>query len=319
MKKTQNTTKFRLHKRNKNRERYDLEALILVEPDLKEFIRPNKYGDDSLDFSSPEAVRLLNKALLHHTYGVDSWEFPKENLCPPIPGRADYIHYVADLLTESNFGNIPKGDKISCLDIGTGASCIYPIIGVAEYGWRFIATDIDVKSLDNAKKIIQSNEMLKNNIGCRIQSNKNNFFKGILTKKDKIDITICNPPFHASIEEAENGTKRKNKNLANKSKDEAVLNFSGLSNELICEGGENQFIQNMILESEQFSKNCLWFTTLVSKQSNLKGIYKTLDEVDAKEIRTIPMGTGNKSTRIVAWSFVSLKEEKEWAKKWGAV
>ncbi len=314
--KKENTTKFRLHKRNKNRERYDLEALIKGMPELANFVIENRYGDETIDFSNPKAVKKLNQALLQDSYGIDFWEFPDENLCPPIPGRADYIHYVADLLTESNFGKIPEGEKITCLDIGTGASCIYPIIGVTEYGWRFIATDNDSKSLEVAKNIIQKNSVLTNQIGCRIQPNKNNIFKGILTKKDKIDMTICNPPFHSSKEEAESGTKRKNKNLANKSPDEKALNFSGLESELIYEGGEKQFIQNMVLESKEFAKNCLWFSTLVSKQSNLKEIYKVLDEVEAKEIRTIPMGTGNKSSRIVAWSFLSLKEEKEWAMKW---
>ena len=315
MKKEQKNTKFRLHKRNKNRERYDLDALIVVEPKLKEHIRPNKYGDDSLDFSSPDAVRLLNKALLHHYYNLEFWEFPKENLCPPIPGRVDYIHYVADLLSEGNFGDVPTGNKVVCLDIGTGASCIYPILGVIEYGWRFVATDIDANSLESAKNIIQNNSVLRNNVGSRIQPNRNNIFKGIITKNDKFDVTICNPPFHASMEDADSGSKRKVKNLSGKYGKKAELNFAGKANELVCEGGENHFIQDMIWESEKFANNCVWFTTLVSKQSNLKGIYLSLEDVRAERVKTIAMGTGNKSTRIVAWSFMSRNKEKEWLKK----
>ncbi len=122
--------KARLHSRNKNRERYDLSALTISNPELKNFIMPNKFGVESVDFSNPLAVKLLNKALLNQYYGIKNWEFPDENLCPPIPGRADYIHHIADLLGENNFGTIPIGDKITCLDVGLGASCIYPIIGV---------------------------------------------------------------------------------------------------------------------------------------------------------------------------------------------
>lgn len=308
--------KSRLHSRNRNRERYDLGALIKVKPELQKFVEKNRHGVDTVDFSNPKVVKLLNQALLHHYYGIEYWEFPDKNLCPPIPGRADYIHYIADLLRENNFGKIPEGEKVTCLDIGTGASCIYPILGVIEYDWRFIATEIDNKSLDSAKNIIQSNEALKNKIGCRIQSSSVNTFKGILTKKDKIDLTICNPPFHASVEDAKKGSHRKNMNLSGKNEKNPTLNFAGIESELVCKGGENQFIQNMILESKEFSKNCLWFTTLVSKQSNLKGIYNTLDDVGAQVVRTIPMGTGNKSTRIVAWSFLSRQEEKEWVEKW---
>ena len=304
--------KERLHSRNKNRERYDLSALITSNPELKDYIMPNKFGVESVDFSNPLAVKLLNKALLNHYYGIKNWEFPDENLCPPIPGRADYIHHIADLLGGNNFGTIPIGDKITCLDVGVGASCIYPIIGVTEYGWKFIGSDIDPKSIASAQNIVNSNSSIKDKIECRLQKNSKDVFYGIIGKEDKIDATICNPPFHSSIEDAQKGTRRKIKNLSGKKAETPELNFAGISSELICDGGEYKFIHNMIRESEKFSKNCCWFSTLVSKQSNLKGINKLLEKFEAKQIRKIPMGTGNKSSRIVAWTFLSRAEQKEW-------
>jgi len=166
------TTTTRLHSRNKNRERYDLNALTTSNPELVNYVKPNKYGEDSVDFSNPVAVKALNKALLNHYYGIKNWEFPDENLCPPIPGRADYIHQIADVLAENNFDTIPRGDKITCLDIGVGASCIYPIIGVTEYGWKFIGSDIDPKSIESAKNIVNSNSSLKDKIECRLSAKK---------------------------------------------------------------------------------------------------------------------------------------------------
>ena len=151
------TEKTSLHIRNRNRERYDLPALIQVLPELKSFVKPNKYGTESIDFAHPKAVKLLNKAILKHYYGIDHWNFPDKNLCPPIPGRADYIHQLADLLSKNNSGNIPLGNNIKCLDIGVGANCIYPIIGVVEYGWNFIGSDIDAQSIESAQKIVDSN------------------------------------------------------------------------------------------------------------------------------------------------------------------
>lgn len=304
--------KTRLHNRNRNRERYDLSAMIKSFPVLKDFVKPNKYGVESVDFANPKAVRVLNTALLCHYYGIKTWNFPEHNLCPPIPGRADYIHHMADLLQGSNYGTMPSGEKITSLDIGTGASCIYPIIGVVEYNWNFIATDIDPQSIASAKAIISGNENLEEKVDCRLQNDSKDVFYGILRKDDKVDMTICNPPFHASAEEALKGTQRKVKNLSGEKKPKPELNFSGVSNELICEGGEHRFIHNMIRESRNFGDNCYWFSTLVSKQSNLKGIYKALEKNEAVQVKTIPMGTGNKSTRIVAWSFLSVEEQIAW-------
>lgn len=304
--------KARLHARNKNRERYDLKALVSANPKLKNHVSLNKFGDESIDFSNPLAVKLLNKALLSHYYGIMNWEFPDDNLCPPIPGRADYIHHMADLLAENNFNKIPMGKKITCFDVGVGASCIYPIIGATEYKWNFIGSDINPLSIESAQHIVSSNPSLDGKVDCRLQKDSKNIFRGILRKEDLVDLTISNPPFHSSMEEAEKGTRRKIKNLSGKKVKTPELNLAGNSNELVYDGGEFQFIQNLIKESKQISKSCYWFSTLVSKQANLKGIYKLLEGIETNQVKTIPMGTGNKSSRIVAWTFLTREERKEW-------
>lgn len=306
--------KSRMHPRNKNRERYDLAALIKAYPNLSQYLKPNKLGEDSIDFLNPVAVKLLNQALLKHYYGINNWEFPDENLTPPIPGRADYIHYMADLLAEKNFGEIPQGAKIICYDIGIGASCIYPIIGVSEYNWNFIGSDIDPKSIESANNIVSANPSLKDKIDCRLQKNPRDVFYGVISREDKIDLSICNPPYHATVEEAKKGSRRKIKNLTGKEEKNPILNFSGINKELVTEGGEYKFIHNMLRESKKYEKNFFWFSTLVSKQSNLKSIFKALKKFEASQIRTIPMGTGNKSSRIVAWTFLSKEEQLQWSK-----
>lgn len=304
--------KTRLHIRNKNREKYDLEALAIAVPELSEHIKPNKYGENSVDFANPVAVKLLNKALLKHYYGIENWDFPGGNLCPPIPGRADYLHYIADLLTQSNFGTLPPNDHITVLDIGVGANCIYPILGVTEYGWNFIGSDINTDSMEAAKKIAGSNDSLKNKIQFRLQGNSECIFQGIIHEGEKIDLTVCNPPFYSSTEEAQKTSRRKVQNLTRKKVKKVELNFAGIAEELICAGGEHTFLHKMITESKEFAENCYWFSTLVSKESNLKGVYKALGAAEATQIKTIPTGTGNKSSRIVAWSFLSRKEQTEW-------
>lgn len=304
--------KSRLHPRNKNRDRYDLTALVQTNPELKNHVKPNKYGDDSVDFSDPEAVKILNKALLHHYYGIEKWDFPDKNLTPPIPGRADYLHYMADLLTENYTEEIPTGKRVTCLDIGIGASCIYPIIGVTEYGWNFIGSDTDPKAIESARNIVSLNPLLAGKIECRLQENPNDIFHGIIQPGEKIDIVVCNPPFHASADEALKGTQRKLRNLSGKKEEKPKMNFGGISTELIYEGGEQTFIQNMLRGSKYFSKNVYWFSTLVSKQSTLKSIYRALEKLKVTQVKTINLGTGNKSSRIVAWTFLGKTDQYEW-------
>ena len=296
--------KTNLHPKNKNREQYKIEELLLVIPELKDHIKKNKLGEDSIHFSDPVAIKLLNKALLSHYYGIQKWEFPDTNLCPPIPGRADYIHYMSDLLNNN--------DNITCLDIGVGASCIYPILGVSEYNWNFIASEVNTEAITIAKKIIKDNPSLKGKVKFRIQKDENNIFKGIIKPKDKIDLSICNPPFHSSKKEALKGSMRKIRNLSGERSKKIQLNFSGVANELVYKGGEYQFIKNMIEESVLYSNNCLWFTTLVSKEKNLKSIYKLLEDIKAKEVKTLNIGTSNKKSRIVVWTFQTKEEQKNW-------
>jgi len=295
--------KSKLHPRNRNREPYDLKALVKAVPDLENHVKPNKFGVESIDFANPFAVKLLNQALLYHYYGIKKWEFPDKNLCPPIPGRADYLHYLADLLKENDNSNIQQRKQIMGLDIGTGASCIYPILGVTAYDWNFIATDIDVNSIASARKIIEENESLNGKVELRLQKNPNSIFEGILNSDETIDFTMSNPPFHASREMAVKGTRRKVKNLSGDTHSNPKLNFAGVRSELITAGGEVKFIKTMIRESINYKTQCRWFTTLVSKQDNLKDIYKLLRKAEVRELKTIPMGTGNKSSRIVAWTF----------------
>ncbi|RFC54726.1 23S rRNA (adenine(1618)-N(6))-methyltransferase RlmF [Brumimicrobium aurantiacum] len=300
---TMTKDKSRLHPRNKNKGKYDLNALAKINRDLKGIIQPNKYGEDSIDFSDPRSVKILNQTLLEYYYKIDYWEFPDNNLTPPIPGRADYIHYVADLLAKDNKGKIPKGNAIKCLDIGVGASCIYPILGATEYGWNFIGSDVDPKSITSSENIVNNNPSLTGKIELRLQKSPKQIFLGVIKPDDQIDVTICNPPFHSSKEEALKGTRRKVKNLTGKNAKSPKLNFAGNQNELIFKGGEYVFIHTMIKESKAFAKNVNWFTTLVSKQSNMKGILNALEKIGAKEVKEIPMGTGNKITRVVAWRF----------------
>ena len=279
-----------LHPKNNFKNGYNFDELIVKNPALKEFVAKNEFGTVTIDFSNPEGVRELNKALICSLDKISNWNFPKENLCPPIPGRLDYIHYLADLLSF-------KGEA-KILDIGTGATCIYPLLGVSAYDWNFVATDIDLDSLDIAQDIIDDNKM-RGKIELRQQLKEENILKSIIVDGDSFTAVMCNPPFYKSAEEAQGANGRKSKNLGNN----AVRNFAGNNNELWYIGGEKAFLHNYLYESSLYRTSSKWFTSLVSKKENVKSLEKSSKKLGATEFKVIPMQQGNKVTRIVAWKF----------------
>ncbi len=199
-----------LHPRNRHHQRYDLPALCQTHPELQSYITLNPAGEQTIDFANPLAVKALNKALLAHFYAVKHWDIPDGFLCPPVPGRADYIHHLADLLAQDS-GEIPKNATI--LDIGTGANCIYPLIGAHEYGWRFTGSEVNPQAFASGQAIINGNPGLTRQIRLRRQKEGQAIFTGIIHKNETYDATLCNPPFHDSAASARAGGERKRRNL----------------------------------------------------------------------------------------------------------
>lgn len=297
------TEKGELHPRNRHVGQYDFNQLQKSYPALKSFMTANYNGQPSIDFANPEAVKALNAALLKEFYQVEEWNIPEGYLCPPIPGRADYIQHIADILSVSRGMQVPQGEEIKILDIGTGANCIYPIIGHQQYGWKFVGTDIDPVALESAQKIIDANPALAAGVELRQQRDSDQIFQGVIGRGEKFDLSMCNPPFHASAEEADYINRVKWRNLGKA----AVANFGGQNAELWCEGGEMAFVKKMIAESQAIPHHIQWFTCYISKEFHMEEIYATLKEADVMEYRTIHMSQGQKKSRFVAWTYIGGK------------
>lgn len=307
----------KFHPRNPHKDRYDLKLLVEVCPELEPFIKMNMHNDQSIDFNNLEAVKLLNKALLKQYYGIETWDIPAGYQCPAVPLRADYIHHIASMLA-TNHDSIPLGKNIRCLDIGVGASLVFPIIAAEAYGWSFVGSEVDPVAIESGKKIIEANAFLQEFIELRVQNNVKNLFEGIVQADEKFDLCICNPPYHmgAAVETAPA------KADAPKPKKNAQLSpLTGiLSNELSYEGGEEAFLQLMVKQSQQFRTSVYWFSSLVLKQSHLKSAYKTLQKIGVSDIKVIQMGQGNKSSRILAWTFMNKAQQEEWrAERWKTI
>lgn len=309
-----------LHPRNPHRNRYDFPRLIQACPDLAPFVAVNAHGHASIDFANPLAVRTLNRALLLDVYGISGWDIPSQYLCPPIPGRADYLHHAADLLGSCNGGIIPRGASIRILDIGVGANCIYPLIGQREYGWYFLGSDTDPVALDSARRILAANPGLQDAIQLRRQASPGAIFRGLLEPDEVFDLTVCNPPFHASPGEAQEGSRRKWQNLGRGTgrAQAPVLNFGGQGGELWCPGGEAAFVRRIVEESAELPARCFWFTTLIARSSHLPAVYRALRQAGVQETRTLEMAQGQKKSRVVAWTFLTPDQREAWrAARWG--
>ncbi len=312
-----------LHARNRFRAGYDFESLITCSPALSGFVAPNAHGDISINFADPGAVKALNQALLKHAYGLDSWDIPQGSLCPPIPGRSDYLHNLADLLSAGEEPAIPRGRSVAVLDIGMGANCVYPLIGASEYGWRFVGTEVDPVAWRWATNLVAAHPSVADRIECRKQASQELCFEGVVESGEAFDLSMCNPPFYASQEEAAEGNQRKRRNLGRdparrrgrrrsggrgpETLAESTRNFGGQAGELWCPGGELGFVQRLIAQSAQRPQLCRWFTTLISKSAHLTRLHKALDRAGATEAKTLDMAQGQKKSRILAWTFVGTR------------
>uniref|UniRef100_A0A0G4GCE4 U6 small nuclear RNA (adenine-(43)-N(6))-methyltransferase n=1 Tax=Chromera velia CCMP2878 TaxID=1169474 RepID=A0A0G4GCE4_9ALVE len=340
----------KMHPRSKHHEAPDYFVLADKYPDFKPFVYRNRFGSASIDYKDAAALRALSRCLLKEYYGLE-WSLPESFLCPPVPTRANYIHEVADLLAVKEAGggaeqkggagettrvdqeekddederkkNLipPRGPQICGLDVGVGANCIYALLGAASYGWTFVGSDISSDAIGAAQKNVDANG-LGERIRLRLQKDRTKIFEGVLTPGDTFAFSMCNPPFHESLESAGVNPAR-------------VL--EGQDGELACEGGESGFIRRMIRESFSYCQQIIWFTSLVARLSTLKSLRQLLGSPESlrellregaetqgggqvegleerlpsvKETRVVTLHQGKQTRWVIAWTFMdSFKRE----------
>ncbi|CDR97394.1 Ribosomal RNA large subunit methyltransferase F [Babesia bigemina] len=344
-----------MHHRSRHTNRDDFIALSRVFPVLKQHLVANSKWKSSMskhlmyhyDFSHPDAVYHLSRAILKITYGlnfylpcgcrngacdpflrVESGEDDCDTylddsecidvqryLAPCIPGRANYVHYAADLLHVSHnlpdpppegtdppfpdssnisFEDIPRGQGVKVLDVGTGANCIYPLLGCSEYGWSFIASETNLEALTLAKHNLRLNGMT-GIVDLRHQKEPLRMFTGALQPNEFVHLTMCNPPFHASLDQTNMNprvsTCGTTSELTFQHGDVTTFSIDGVDLHNLqkvrfgvtgqvnytfssdpAEQGELAFVEIMLVESRFFVHNVLWFTSLVARLSTLKRI-----------------------------------------------
>lgn len=179
----------------------DFEELSLAFPPLRKryllitsLIRTKHYT--TLDFKCPQTLRDLSCAILWKYFEIQL-EIPLNTLIPPIPSRLDYLLHIQDKIP-----SLQQGQECFGLDIGTGASCIYPLLACKmNPNLKFLALDIDKDSV----KIAKDNVKLNNMSGLiKVKRNKTDKIFPKRYLKDKVyAFSMCNPPFYSSRQEIE--------------------------------------------------------------------------------------------------------------------
>ncbi|KAF7947927.1 hypothetical protein EAE96_008997 [Botrytis aclada] len=276
------------------KEEIDFVALGNEDPDFGKLLTSN----GQLDFSDPKSVQQLTKSLLKRDFDLNL-TLPDDRLCPPVPNRLNYILWLQELIDTSSdvYNDSYNSDRqVHGLDIGTGASCIYPLLGCAQRAsWRFTGTDIDDRSIAFARTNVQSNG-LQNRIQL-IQTKST----GPLIPLDEIgcyslDFTLCNPPFYNSAEDLVSSASLKQR--------PPFTACTGSETEMVCEGGEVSFVSRIIVESLQLRNGVQWYTSMLGKFSSLSKVIEQLKNHKIDNYAVTEFIQGSRTRRwAVAWSF----------------
>ncbi|KAL2037556.1 hypothetical protein N7G274_009668 [Stereocaulon virgatum] len=276
----------------------DFAALALQSPAFNKFLKSN----GQVDFSNPEAVQQLTKSLLERDFKL-KLELPNDRLCPPVPNRFNYILWIQDLLdtTSDSYTDTydPNRDVVG-LDIGTGASCIYPLIGCSQRPkWRFAATDIDEKNLTYARSNIS-----QNNLKLRVRPYQTNYNEPLIPLDaihlESIDFCMCNPPFYSSTADLLLSAAAKSRPPHSA--------CTGADVEMVTSGGEVAFVNRMIAESRVLGNRCQWYTSMLGKYSSVESIVENLHAAEVHNWAVKDLVQGTKTRRwTVGWSWGSMR------------
>ncbi|KAK5929308.1 hypothetical protein CgunFtcFv8_010548 [Champsocephalus gunnari] len=275
-----------MHPRNRYKDKPpDFAYLASKYPDFQQHVHTSLAGRPVVNFKEPEAVRALTCTLLKEDFGL-SIEIPLERLIPTVPLRLNYIHWVEDLIDGQKQ---PRRG----IDIGTGASCIYPLLGATMNGWYFLATEVDDICFDYAMKNVEQNslsDLIKGNLTYLIcvypflvvKVPQKTLLMDALKEETEIvyDFCMCNPPFFANQLEAKGVNSRNSRRPPPSS-----VNTGGVT-EIMAEGGELEFVKRIIHDSLQLKKRLRWYSCMLGKKCSLAPFERRAEETRGTQSNT---------------------------------
>ncbi|CAM5077899.1 unnamed protein product [Natator depressus] len=283
-----------MHARNRYRDKPpDFAYLASRYPAFRQHVQTSLSGRASLNFKDPEAVRALTCTLLKEDFGL-TIDIPLERLIPTVPLRLNYIHWVEDLIGHQD------GDKQALrrgIDIGTGASCIYPLLGATLNGWYFLATEVDDMCFNYAKKNVEQNNL--SDLIKVVKVPQKTLLMDALKEESEIiyDFCMCNPPFFANQLEAKGVNSRNPRRPPPSS-----VNTGGIT-EIMAEGGELEFVKRIIHDSLQLKKRLRWYSCMLGKKCSLAPLKEELRIQGVPKVTHTEFCQGRTMRWALAWSF----------------
>ncbi|GAB6026479.1 hypothetical protein CHUAL_012905 [Chamberlinius hualienensis] len=265
-----------MHPRNIYRNTPDFKALAELYPEFQPHVTVDSSGRGHVDFRKHEALRAVTKVLLKHDFQID-FEVPPEHLIPTLPSRLNYILWIEDLL-ETIPQNMRSHDSSICgLDIGTGATCIYPLLGCKKNGWKFVATDSNKFSTTWARKNVEKNDLTDLIEIVKVQNDS--CFLDVFDGRDaEFDFSMCNPPF---FNQDEVDPLTKDRSL---SRPPPKAPICLTDNEAVTDGGEIAMVNKMLDESIVLKDKIKIYTSMMGKKQSAKSIKKALFQRLGKEV-----------------------------------
>ncbi|CAI5789954.1 RNA N6-adenosine-methyltransferase METTL16 [Podarcis lilfordi] len=284
-----------MHARNRYKDKPpDFAYLASKYPEFKQHVQINLSGRVSVNFKDPEAVRALTCTLLKEDFGLQI-DIPLERLIPTVPLRLNYIHWVEDLIAQQDAA--AKDSATWGIDIGTGASCIYPLLGATLNGWYFIATEVDDVCFSFAKKNVEQNNL--SNLIKVVKVPQKTLLLDALEEESGVvyDFCMCNPPFFANQLEAKGVNSRNPRRPPPSS-----VNTGGIT-EIMAEGGELEFVKRIIHDSLQLKKRLRWYSCMLGKKCSLAPLKEELRIHGVPKVTHTEFCQGRTMRWALAWSF----------------
>ncbi|XP_060092785.1 RNA N6-adenosine-methyltransferase METTL16 [Heteronotia binoei] len=284
-----------MHARNRYKDKPpDFASLAAKYPEFQRHVQVSLAGRVSVNFKDPEAVRALTCTLLKEDFGLQI-DIPLERLIPTVPLRLNYIHWVEDLLAMRDPAG--KAAVVWGIDIGTGASCIYPLLGATLNGWHFIATEVDDVCFSYAKKNVEQNNL--SDLIKVVKVPQKTLLLDALEQESEViyDFCMCNPPFFANQLEAKGVNSRNPRRPPPSS-----VNTGGIT-EIMAEGGELEFVKRIIHDSLQLKKRLRWYSCMLGKKCSLAPLKEELRIHGVPKVTHTEFCQGRTMRWALAWSF----------------
>lgn len=227
-----------------------------------------------------------------------------------MPVRWNYIRWIQELLDTTSDTYSDRCDperEVVGLDIGVGASCIYPLLACSSRpNWRMVGTDIDEHSLDFARRNVDTNGFSKRT-KLVLSTTDGPLIPLQALKMEELDFVMTNPPFYSSAEDMQASYTGK------QAPPSAVC--TGAENEMICAGGDVGFVTRILEESLKLKESVQWYTAMLGKLSSLQQIVAKLKEHGITNFAVTCLQAGYRTKRwAVAWSFVDYRPRNDVAR-----